>query len=75
MTKNTPFETASSKRHFGGASTFAFKENGVAMLSSVLHSKRAFQVNIEIMRTVLIIKKECFTLVDNINKLCLIANH
>ena len=29
----------------------AFTENGVAMLSSVLHSRRAIQVNIEIMRT------------------------
>ncbi len=29
----------------------AFTENGVAMLSSVLNSKRAIQVNIQIMRT------------------------
>jgi ORF6N domain-containing protein len=29
----------------------AFTEQGVAMLSSVLHSKRAIQVNIQIMRT------------------------
>ncbi len=29
---------------------FAFTEQGVAMLSSVLHSKRAVRVNIEIMR-------------------------
>lgn len=30
---------------------FAFTEQGVAMLSSVLHSKRAIRVNIQIMRT------------------------
>jgi len=30
---------------------YAFTEQGVGMLSSVLHSKRAVQVNIEIMRT------------------------
>jgi len=30
---------------------FAFTENGVAMLSSVLNSQRAIQVNIQIMRT------------------------
>lgn len=30
---------------------FAFTENGVTMLSSVLRSKRAIAVNIEIMRT------------------------
>lgn len=30
---------------------YAFTEQGVAMLSSVLHSKRAVRVNVEIMRT------------------------
>lgn len=30
---------------------YAFTEQGVAMLSSVLHSERAVQVNVEIMRT------------------------
>jgi len=30
---------------------FAFTENGVAMLSGILNSKRAIQVNIQIMRT------------------------
>ena len=36
----------------GGRRTppYAFTEQGVAMLSSVLHSQRAIQVNIEIMR-------------------------
>ncbi len=33
------------------ATPYAFTEQGVAMLSSVLRSKRAVQVNIEIMRT------------------------
>jgi len=38
---------------WGGRRTppYAFTEQGVAMLSSVLHSKRAVQVNIQIMRT------------------------
>ena len=38
---------------WGGRRTapYAFSEQGVAMLSSVLHSQRAVQVNIEIMRT------------------------
>ncbi len=37
---------------WGGLRTapYAFTEQGVAMLSSVLHSERAIQVNIEIMR-------------------------
>ena len=30
---------------------YAFTEQGVAMLSGILHSKRAIQVNVEIMRT------------------------
>jgi phage regulator Rha-like protein len=45
-------------RHFGGSSwggtrkpPFAFTEHGILMLSSVLNSKRAIQVNIQIMRT------------------------
>lgn len=44
-------------RHFGGTSwggprqlSFAFTEHGILMLSSVLKSKRAIQVNIQIMR-------------------------
>ena len=39
-----------SKKFFGGASPFAFTEQGVAMLSSVLNSKRAISVNIQIIR-------------------------
>ena len=35
----------------GGATPMAFTEQGVAMLSSVLRSSRAVQVNIAIMRT------------------------
>ena len=35
---------------FGGAAPYAFTEQGVAMLSSVLRSARAVQVNIAIMR-------------------------
>jgi len=39
-----------SKRSLGGYLPYAFTEQGVAMLSSVLRSKQAVQVNIEIMR-------------------------
>jgi hypothetical protein len=39
-----------SKKFFGGARPFAFTEQGVAMLSSVLNSKRAIYVNIQIIR-------------------------
>ena len=38
------------KKYFGGSFPYAFTEQGVAMLSSVLNSQRAVQVNIAIMR-------------------------
>jgi len=38
------------KKHFGGANPMAFTEQGVAMLSSILNSDRAIEVNILIMR-------------------------
>ena len=40
-----------SRRSFGGSLPYAFTEQGVAMLSAVLKSKRAIAVNIAIMRT------------------------
>ena len=39
-----------SKRNLGGYLPYAFTENGVAMLSSVLNSKKAIQINIQIIR-------------------------
>lgn len=39
------------KKYFGGTLPYAFTEQGVAMLSSVLNSDRAILVNIAIMRT------------------------
>lgn len=45
-------QTVTSKGRGGRRyAPFAFTEQGVAMLSTVLHSERAIQVNIEIMRT------------------------
>jgi hypothetical protein len=40
-----------SRKSLGGHNPYAFTEQGVAMLSSVLRSKRAAEVNIAIMRT------------------------
>ena len=39
-----------SKSYFGGANPMVFTEQGVAMISSVLNSERAIEVNILIMR-------------------------
>ena len=58
MFQLTKEEADGLRFHFGASSwggqryrPFAFTENGVAMLSSVLRSQRAIQVNIQIMRT------------------------
>ena len=49
---NLKSQFAISSSGWGGRRTppYAFTEHGVAMLSSVLRSKRAIQVNVEIMR-------------------------
>jgi hypothetical protein len=46
-----------SKSHLGGAVPFAFTETGVAMLSSILSSAKAVNINIAIMRTFVIMRK------------------
>jgi ORF6N domain len=46
-----------SKSYLGGAKPFVFTEQGVAMLSSVLKSKKALQVNIGIMRVFVEVRK------------------
>lgn len=46
-----------SKRSLGGYLPYAFTEQGVAMLSSVLNSEQAIQVNIQIMRAFIKIKE------------------
>ena len=40
-----------SMKYFGGHLPYVFTEQGVAMLSSVLNSDRAIQMNIQIIRT------------------------
>jgi phage regulator Rha-like protein len=61
MFELTKAETENWRRQFGTSNSsekmgvrhapFAFTEHGILMLSSVLNSSRAIQVNIEIMRT------------------------
>ncbi|QEK99460.1 ORF6N domain-containing protein [Olivibacter sp. LS-1] len=46
-----------NKKVFGGAKPFACTEHGVAMLSSVLNSNRAIQVNIQIIRVFTKVRK------------------
>jgi hypothetical protein len=46
-----------SKSYLGGAIPYAFTETGVAMLSTVLKSKQAVDINITIMRTFVMLRK------------------
>ncbi len=57
------FQIETSKEGRGGRRypPYAFTEQGVAMLSSVLHSERAIQVNIQIMRTFAKLKEYLLT--------------
>jgi hypothetical protein len=51
---------------YGGTryAPFAFTEQGVAMLSSVLNSKKAIEVNIAIMRTFVMLRNSILSLED-----------
>ncbi|MEK6937491.1 MAG: ORF6N domain-containing protein [Nanoarchaeota archaeon] len=46
-----------SKKHLGGALPYAFTEQGVANLSSILNSEKAIEVNIQIMRAFVVMRK------------------
>lgn len=67
--KNLIFHFGTSR--WGGTRKlpFAFTEQGVAMLSSVLKSKRAVQVNIAIMRAFVKLREILFTHKDLVKKL------
>jgi len=63
-----------SKQQFGGYLPYAFTEQGVAMLSSVLRSQKAIDVNIQIIRAFIEMRKyisknlELFTRIGNVEK-------
>ena len=58
----------------GGATPMAFTEQGVAMLSSVLRSPRAVQVNIAIMRTFVRLREMLLSNVELARKLATLEN-
>ncbi len=53
-----------SKQHLGGSNPYVFTEIGVAMLSSVLKSKKAKEMNIAIMRAFVALRKMLLTNTD-----------
>jgi len=63
-----------SKRHLGGAVPYAFTENGVAMLSSVLTGKKAIEVNIAIMRTFTMLRRMLLLQKDIMREIAQIRN-
>jgi hypothetical protein len=50
-----------SKSYFGGAAPFAFTEQGVAMLSSVIRSEKAIDTNVAIMRAFVALRRYAMT--------------
>jgi hypothetical protein len=76
---NSPEESGSLRSQFGTLKTgrgkhrkyapYVFTEQGVAMLSSVLNSERAVQVNIEIMRAFVRLRETASTNKDLAHKL------
>jgi hypothetical protein len=67
--ENLRYQIGTSKRGGRRYPPYAFTEQGVAMLSSVLHSKRAIQVNIEIMRAFVRLRQMLASNVDLARKL------
>ena len=57
-----------SRKHVGGAAPFAFIETGVAMLSSVLKSKQAVEINIAIIRAFVMLRKMLFNYKELLKK-------
>jgi hypothetical protein len=57
-----------SRKQLGGAAPFAFTETGVAMLSSVLKSKQAVEINIAIIRAFVMLRKMLFNYKEILKK-------
>ena len=64
-----------TRGHLGGAIPMAFTEEGVAMLSSVLRSPRAVQVNIAIMRASVRLRQILMSNADLARILIALENH
>ncbi len=58
-----------SKQHLGGAMPYAFTEQGVDMLASVLRSDRAIDMNITIVRAFVAMRRYAFTFAEVVEKL------
>lgn len=57
------------KKFFGGACPYAFTETGIAMLSSILKSEKAIEMNILIIRTFVALRKMALNYAEVMKKL------
>jgi len=62
------------KKHFGGSLPYAFTEQGVAMLSSILNSEQAIKINIAIMRAFVKLREMLSSNKELAHKLTLLEN-
>ena len=58
-----------SKRSIGGRMPYVFTEQGVAMISSILKSKKAININVIIMRTFVKVRKLVYSYKDLADKI------
>jgi hypothetical protein len=63
-----------SRKHLGGYNPYVFTEQGVAMLSTVLNSDRAIEVNIKIMRAFVKLREMLSSNKELAHKLTLLEN-
>jgi hypothetical protein len=63
-----------SRKHLGGYNPYVFTEQGVAMLSTVLNSDRAIEVNIQIMRAFVKLREMLSTNKELAHKLMMLEN-
>ena len=68
-----------SKKHLGGAFPYVFTEQGVANLSSILNSDTAIEINIQIMRAFIAMRRffasnaQIFQRLDRTERMCLVS--
>src|SRR3990172_6426038 len=62
------------KKYFGGSLPYAFTEQGVAMLSSILNSEQAIKINIAIMRAFVKLREMLSSNKELAHKLTLLEN-
>ena len=58
-----------SKKYLGGSLPYAFTEQGIAMLSSILNSEKAIEINIQVIRTFVIMRRFLYSTKNSFQKI------